>query len=138
MKYSYRTLWSPVARVTVLVLVFMVLAGTAWAGGSGSCHSVTVSSEIVLPDGSVHAPGALTSCAQRTHSPTSTLLELSIDGHPIHMVIARSDRSEPEVEVQDALFCCQGLRLAVYLVQPDRLHRQVGVHNSACRAPDAI
>jgi hypothetical protein len=88
----------------VLVLVFMVLAGTAWAGGSGSCHSVTVSSEIVLPDGSVHAPGALTSCAQRTHSPTSTLLELSIDGHPIHMVIARSDRSEPEVEVQDAFF----------------------------------
>jgi len=104
MKYSYRTPWSPIAGVTVLVLVFMVLAGTAWAGSSGRCHSVTVSSEIVLPDGSVHGPGALTSCAQRTHSPTSTLLELSVDGHPIHMVIARSDLEEAPVEVQDAFF----------------------------------
>ena len=53
MIYSYRTLWSPVVRVTVLVLVFMVLAGTAWAGSSGRCHSVNVSSNVVLPDGSV-------------------------------------------------------------------------------------
>ena len=104
MRSSYQTRWSLVARVAVLVLLFMVLAGTAWAGSSGRCHSVIVSSKVVLPDGSIHGPGALTSCAQRTHSPTSTLLELSFDGHPIHMVIARSDRSEASVEVQDPFF----------------------------------
>jgi len=104
MRSSYLTRWSLVARVTVVVLLLMVLTGSAWAGSSGSCHSVIVSSEVVLPDGSVHAPGALTSCAQRTHSPTRTLLELSIDGHPIHMVIARSDRGEASMEVQDPFF----------------------------------
>ena len=104
MRSSFLTRWFLVARVTVVVLLLMVLTGSAWAGSSGSCHSVILSSEVVLPDGSVHGPGSLTSCAQRTHSPTRTLLELSIDGHPIHMVIARSDRSEASVEVEDPFF----------------------------------
>jgi len=95
---------SLVARVTVLVLVFMVLAGNAWAGSSGLCHSVIVSSRVVLPDGSVHGPGTLTSCAERTHSPTTTLLELSFDGHPIHMVISRTGQSEAPSETPDPFF----------------------------------
>lgn len=101
---SYLAPLTLVARVTVLILVFMVLAGTVCAGSSGTCHSVIVSSEVVLPDGSVHGPGTLTSCAQRTYSPISTQLELSIDGHPIHMVISRSARYEAPEEVQDPFF----------------------------------
>jgi hypothetical protein len=101
---SYLAPLSLVARVTVLGLVLMVLAGSAWAGNSGLCHSVIVSSKIVLPDGSVHGPGTLTSCAERTHSPTSTLLELSIDGHPIHMVISRTRQSDAPSEVPDPFF----------------------------------
>ena len=104
MKYWYLTPLSRVARVTSLVLVILVLAGTAWAGSSGRCHSATISSEVVLPDGSVHGPGILTSCAQRTYSPTSTLLELSIDGHPIHMVISRSGQCQAPSEVKEAFF----------------------------------
>jgi hypothetical protein len=55
---------------------------------------VDLPSKVVLPDGSVHGPGKLTSCNQGTHSPTRTLLELSIDGHPVHLVLGGSARSE--------------------------------------------
>jgi hypothetical protein len=92
------------ARVTFLVLVFMVLAGSVWAGNSGLCHSVIVSSKVLLPDGSVHGPGTLTSCAERTHSPTSTLLELSFDGHPIHLVISPTSQTEASGEMPDPFF----------------------------------
>jgi len=104
MRSWYLTPLSRVLRATAVVFVLMVLAGTAWAGSSGRCHSVIVSSKVVLPDGSVHGPGTLTSCAQRTHSPTRTMLELSIDGHPIHMVISRSGQSESPLEVKEPFF----------------------------------
>ena len=104
MRSGYLTPLSRIVRATAVVLVLMVLAGTAWAGSSGRCHSVIVSLKVVLPDGSVHGPGTLTSCAQRTHSPTRTMLELSIDGHPIHMVISRFGQSEAPSEVKEPFF----------------------------------
>lgn len=104
MRSWYPTPRSRTARITAVVLVLLVLVGTAWAGSSGRCHSVIVSSDVVLPDGSVHGPGTLTSCAQRTHSPTSTLMEISIDGHPIHMVISRSGRGEAPSEAKEPFF----------------------------------
>ena len=57
MGIRYLAPWTRVARAAALALVAMILAGTAWAGGSGYCHSVDLASRVVLPDGSVHGPG---------------------------------------------------------------------------------
>jgi len=58
------------------------------------CHSAEIRHEVVLPDGSVHPPGHLQSCRLGTHSPNSSLLELSMDGRPIHFVIGRTREAE--------------------------------------------
>jgi hypothetical protein len=93
-----------IAGAFAVLLVFVAASGTALAEASGRCHSVVVSSDLVLPDGSVHGPGVLTACDQRAHSPTTTLLELSIDSHPVHMVISRSGRCEAPEDVAEPFF----------------------------------
>lgn len=95
---------SCLARAVVVAFVVLVPAGVAWAGESGRCHSTAVSTEMVLPDGSVHEPGALTVCTVRTHSPIATLLKVSVDGHPVQMVVSRSGTSETEARIDQAFF----------------------------------
>ena len=104
MKPRHLTSLSRMTGAFAVALAVTVVAGTVWAGSSGRCHSAFVSSEVVLPNGSVHGPGTLTSCAQRTHSPTRTILELAIDGHPIHMVISRTDLSSSPSEAKAPFF----------------------------------
>jgi hypothetical protein len=124
------------ARPVLVAIVILVLAGVAWAGENGRCHSAVVSSEMILPDGSVHEPGALRVCTVQTHSPIATLLKVSVDGHPVQMVVSRSGTSETEVRIDEAFFVfhrnresqlvLQGYaipesgRLQTYAMYPDR------------------
>jgi len=95
---------SRMARPVLVAVAILSLAGVAWAGENGRCHSTVVSSEMILPDGSVHEPGALTVCTVQTHSPVATLLKVSVDGHPVHMVVSRSGTSETETRIDEAFF----------------------------------
>ncbi|GAF73890.1 unnamed protein product [marine sediment metagenome] len=94
-------------RALLFFFAVLLLAGAAQAGDSGRCHSAVVSSEMVLPDGSVHGPGRLRVCAVRTHSPTSMRVDLSVDGYPIHMVISRTTRGKDRTAVKDPFFVFQ-------------------------------
>ena len=85
--------------------IAMATAAVTHAGGR--CHTADLAHEVVLPDGSVHAPGELTSCRLATHSPISSLVELSIDGHPVHMVIGREGAAELKPQHAEPFFVFQ-------------------------------
>jgi hypothetical protein len=64
------------------------------AGKSGRCFTAEVTASIVLPDGSLHAPGKLKFCLTRKHSPVEALHHTSVDGNAIGLFRSRMGSSE--------------------------------------------
>ena len=84
-----------------IVLVSMAVAAVAvaidpgtWSGSRGGCITLKVDSPILLPNGDVYPPGALTLCDTLSLTPVSTIHKTFIDGHPVAMLSSRKTRSE--------------------------------------------
>jgi hypothetical protein len=72
----------------------LMTGGTTVAGKSGRCFTAEVTASIVLPDGSLHAPGKLKFCLTRKHSPVEALHHTSVDGNAIGLFRSRMGSSE--------------------------------------------
>jgi len=85
------------ARIVLLAiassaLILLSVSGPAEAGSR--CITLDVEAPIVLPNGAVHPPGALTLCDYKAVSPVSTLHKTFVDGHPVAMLASHKTRSE--------------------------------------------
>jgi hypothetical protein len=88
----------------VLTLLLFPATGTIWAGDHGRSYSAIVSSEVILPDGSVHPPGSLRIRLSRSYSPVSGLHEIFVNGAPIGMYSSRIGKAEGSAAVREPFF----------------------------------
>ena len=80
---SGRTL-KMIGMVTLAILAVPVVVA-----GSGDCFSVVVPAQVVLPDGSVHLPGALRLCFERQLNPVAEMQEISVAGMKQGLFVAK-------------------------------------------------
>lgn len=70
-----------VSRVLFGVVAALVLTmAAAPIRAEGSCVAARIDSEVVLPDGSVHAPGIVTICPETKLSPAVRLCSIAVNG----------------------------------------------------------
>jgi hypothetical protein len=87
-----------------LLLAATLLAGNVQAGESVRCYTAEIDQAVVLPDGSVHAPGRLQLCNSLQLNPVAALHETAVNGQPIGLYRSSIDRGEGTVEEDRAVF----------------------------------
>lgn len=100
--------------LAVFLVLSMAAAPAADASETGVCVQAFIQESIVLPDGSLHAPGTIRICLEREFSPVAGLHETSIDGRTIGLFQSRFVLSEGLAEDRRA-------RLVFQRIAEDRL-----------------
>lgn len=80
-----------VAAAGVLAAAAPALAAGA---GRGTCVTLTIEVPFELPDGSVHASGALRICDSISYSPVSSLHATYVDGAPVGFLSSEKRSAE--------------------------------------------
>lgn len=84
------------ARVAGFALILCVLGGLDAAAQSSACLRATLDWEFALPDGSMHAPGAIRVCLERNLSPVSGLHKIQTGSQTAGLFRSRSGRAEED------------------------------------------
>lgn len=90
------------------LLVFVAVGALAPVAARTTCVSASIPDPIRLPDGSIHAPGALTLCISRTLSPVAHLHEIYVDGMPVGLHASRKGYSEGSRDSQPFMMFNRG------------------------------
>jgi hypothetical protein len=93
----HRTRWILGVVAAAFVAVSTVVAGPG-------CLTVTVPTEVILPDGSTHEPGALRLCFDRKLNPVAELQEISLAGMAQGLYVGKTYQAEGDVARPVVLF----------------------------------
>ena len=116
MRSMFRSVLNELSISRCLALLICVAVGAlAPAAAKTTCVSASIPDPIRLPDGSIHAPGALTLCISRTLSPVAHLHEIYVDGMPVGIHISRKGYSEGSRDSEPFMMFNRGPEGHLYL-----------------------
>ncbi len=118
---SRRVVLTWLAAAAVLAVAVPALAGGA---GRGTCVTLTIQVPFELPDGSVHAAGALRICDSISYSPVSSLHATYVDGAAVGFLSSERRSAEAGKEMAPTVYFEQDasgtLRLLGYVLPSRR------------------
>jgi len=86
------------ASVVLFTMAILIVTSPAVAGDQERCVRAELPRSVVLPDGTVHAPGLLRICMARRYSPVAGLHETWVNGSFAGLFLSRVGQSEGPVE----------------------------------------